>query len=70
MAISPTTASYHLGGTPSYYVHGGKQYYWNNQEAIEVARPENVWNKNSKGWLETNREKYWRFWDGKKTFYQ
>ena len=59
-----------LNEEPYYYVHEGKYYYWNTQESSEVDLPQDVWVKNANGWSETNREKYWRFWDGKKTFYQ
>ena len=75
---SSSAATSSAGGTsgssqteqPYYFVHEGNYYYWDTKKNIQVDRPQNVWVKNVKGWSETNRMKYWRFWDGEKTFYQ
>jgi hypothetical protein len=53
-----------------YFVQDKKHYYYDNGSVVAVDRPMNQWVRNERGWSETDRKKIWRYWDGKKTFYE
>jgi hypothetical protein len=73
-SVATTSATAQSGSSqaeqPYYFVENGKYYYWNTQNTTQVDRPKNVWVKNEKGWSETNRTQFWRYWDGTNISYQ
>lgn len=51
---------------PYYYVQDRVHYYYANGTSTRLAdRPKNVWVLNENGWADTNRQKKWRYWDGR-----
>ncbi|XMA20332.1 hypothetical protein WAI453_013123 [Rhynchosporium graminicola] len=53
---------------PYYYVRDRVYYYHANGVSTRLADPpKNVWVLNENGWADTNRQKMWRYWDGRTT---